>query len=195
LENPQTWEEVDIWRKAERQRLAAGRLALSVEQRASLTREIIARLNQAVEITPGRIISAYFPYRGEPDLRPWMAQISSRGARVALPIVATKNAPLTFRLWTPEARLERGVLGIPVPAGTEEVTPDVVLAPCLGFDRSCYRLGYGGGYFDRTLAAFEKRPLAIGVAFAPFQIETIFPQPHDIPMDRIVTDQGIWTPV
>jgi 5-formyltetrahydrofolate cyclo-ligase len=71
------------------------------------------------------------------------------------------------------------------------VTPDIVIAPVVGFDRACYRLGYGGGFFDRTLAAFSRRPRIIGVGYAPQEIGTIYPQAHDVPMDMIVTEAGI----
>ena len=86
--------------------------------------------------------------------------------------------------------MEPGFWNIPVPVGTPEVTPDIVLAPVVGFDPACFRLGYGGGYFDRTLAALDPHPLAIGVGLAGSRIATIYPQPHDIPMAAIVTEEG-----
>ena len=81
--------------------------------------------------------------------------------------------------------------GIPIPEKREITLPQAVLAPLVGFDRECYRLGYGGGYFDRTLAALQPRPLAIGVGFELSQLETIHPQDFDIPMDLIVTEAGL----
>ncbi|WP_239024990.1 5-formyltetrahydrofolate cyclo-ligase [Rhodoligotrophos defluvii] len=185
------WDEVDAWRKAERERMAAARLGMSVDERAALTRGIIAQLDEAAGAVPGLVISGYFPFRGEPDLRPWMVALVDRGVRVASPVVTQRHAPLSFRLWTPAAKLTRGVLGIPIPADTASVVPNVVIAPCLAFDSACYRLGYGGGYFDRTLASFREKPLAIGVAFSRFQIETIHPQPHDVPMDKVVTERAV----
>ncbi|MGA8380332.1 MAG: 5-formyltetrahydrofolate cyclo-ligase, partial [Stellaceae bacterium] len=96
--------------------------------------------------------------------------------------------PLEYRAWRPGDPLVDGVWNIPVPERRDIVVPQAVLAPLVGFDRDCYRLGYGGGYFDRTLAALAPRPWAIGVGFEASMIETIRPQAHDIPMDLIVTE-------
>ena len=71
------------------------------------------------------------------------------------------------------------------------MTPDITLAPMIGWTAACYRLGYGGGYFDRTLAALDPRPVSIGIALSEARIETIYPQPHDIPLDMVVTDAGL----
>jgi 5-formyltetrahydrofolate cyclo-ligase len=114
----------------------------------------------------GRIVSGYWPFRGEPDLREWLERLEARGAQCALPVVVEARAPLVFRIWKRGEKLERGVWDIPVPAAGEEVCPDVVIAPIVGYDRDAYRLGYGGGYFDRTLAAIRKRPLIIGVGYS-----------------------------
>jgi 5,10-methenyltetrahydrofolate synthetase len=105
--------------------------------------------------------------------------------------VVEKGRPLVFRVWRQGDKLERGVWNIPVPAEGEPVFPDIVIAPLVGFDPSNYRLGYGGGFFDRTLAAMPKKPLVIGVGYMSSALPTIYPQPHDIPMDAIVTEKGI----
>ena len=115
-----------------------------------------------------------------------MHALTERGVRVALPVVIAHGQPLEFREWRPGARLARGVWNIPYPADGAVVTPDVAVAPLVGFDRACYRLGYGGGFFDRTLASLEPRALAIGVGYPQSELATIFPQPHDVPMDWIV---------
>ena len=107
-----------------------------------------------------------------------------------MPAVVDRKGPLEYRLWRPGELLVAGVWDIPVPEKREIAVPDAVLAPLVGFDRQCYRLGYGGGYFDRTLAALAPRPLAIGVGFELSLIETIFPQVFDVPMDLIVTETG-----
>ena len=96
-----------------------------------------------------------------------------------------------YRRWRPGDPLIDGVWGIPIPQKREITLPQAVLAPLVGFDRQCYRLGYGGGYFDRTLAALTPRPVAIGVGFELSQLETIHPQDFDIPMDLIVTEAGL----
>src|SRR5690606_20723729 len=107
----------------------------------------------------------------------------------ALPVVVERNAPLEFWRWTATTELcSRGIWNIPSPVERVPVVPDVVLVPLLGFDEQCYRLGYGGGYYDRTLAALEPKPLAIGVGFEHGRLETIRPQPHDVPLDWIVTE-------
>jgi 5,10-methenyltetrahydrofolate synthetase len=139
-------------------------------------------------------VSAYWPFRGEPDLRDLMATISADGGRCALPVVVERHRPLVFRQWSPGQPLQRGVWNIPVPADGAEVIPDVVIAPVVGFDPRCYRLGYGGGFFDRTLAALPARPRVLGVGYSAAAIPTIYPQPHDIAMDLIVTEDGVTLP-
>jgi 5-formyltetrahydrofolate cyclo-ligase len=178
------------WRKAERQRLIAARLEIPAEERARKAEAIAAGLDAAIDDIAGRLVSLYWPFRGEPDLRPWAETVRSRGGRMALPVVVEKGRPLIFREWLRDGKLERGVWNIPVPAAGPEVQPDVVIAPVVGFDRRNYRLGYGGGFFDRTLAAATARPLVIGIGYASSAIPTIYPQPHDIPMDMIVTEEG-----
>jgi 5,10-methenyltetrahydrofolate synthetase len=179
--------DVARWRKAERERLLAARLALSAEFRASQTAAIAAELDLLIPTHEPHIVSVYWPIRGEPDLRTWMHARSERGTRIALPVALAHGQPLTFREWRPGARLAHGLWRIPYPAEGPEVAPTVVLAPVVGFDRQSYRLGYGGGFFDRTLAVLRPRPLVIGLGYPCSAIGTIFPQPHDIPMDRIVT--------
>jgi len=105
-------------------------------------------------------------------------------------VVVDKKGPLEYRGWRPGEPLVDGVWNIPVPEKRDIVMPMVVLAPLVGFDRAGYRLGYGGGYFDRTLGALSPRPLAIGIGFELQQMDTIYPQPFDVPMDVIVTEAG-----
>ncbi len=180
-----------IGRNAERRRLIDERLAIDARERRRRSLEIGARLHQLVGERGDRTVSGYWPFKGEPDLRPWMQIITEGGGRCALPVVAAKSAPLVFRVWQQGDRLERGVWNIPVPADGAEVVPDIVVAPLIGFDKDCYRLGYGGGYYDRTLAALSSRPLIIGVGYARATMISIRPQPHDIPMDVIVTEERI----
>jgi 5-formyltetrahydrofolate cyclo-ligase len=185
--------DVARWRKAERERLIARRLELPAETRHAQTQGIVDALDGLIAPTPGTIVSVYWPIRAEPDLRPWMHALSERGVRVALPVALALRQPLVFREWRPHARLARGLWKIPYPADGAEVVPTVVIAPLIGFDAACYRLGYGGGFFDRTLAVLNPRPAAIGVGYTDAAIATIFPQPHDIPMDRIVSGGAILT--
>jgi 5-formyltetrahydrofolate cyclo-ligase len=120
----------------------------------------------------------------------WLDGLRARGATCALPVVISSQAPLVFRRWQRGAALTPGVWKIPVPAEGEDVVPDIVIAPLVGFDPDCYRLGHGGGFFDRTLASLARRPRIVGVGYARLALRTIYPQPHDIPMDVIVTEEG-----
>jgi 5-formyltetrahydrofolate cyclo-ligase len=140
---------------------------------------------------PVRTVGVYWAFRAEFDPRLLVERLLAEGAAAALPVVVDKKGPLEYRRWRPGDPLVDGVWGIPVPERRETVVPDAVLAPLVGFDRRCYRLGYGGGYFDRTLAALRPRPLAIGVGFELSRIDTIHPQDFDVPMDLIVTEAGI----
>lgn len=192
--DPQQRADVMRWRKAERQRLIEARLALPSETRRRNSEKIAERLGREIGEVSGLTLSAYWPFRGEPDLRGLMEEVVGRGGRCALPVVIERGRPLIFRRWSPGDKLERGVWNIPVPAGGEEVVPDVVIAPVVGFDPVCFRLGYGGGFYDRTLASFHQKPRVFGVGYAQAAIPTIYPQPHDIPMDMVVMEDGVVRP-
>jgi 5,10-methenyltetrahydrofolate synthetase len=181
---------VAAWRREMRTRLIAERRAIPVAAREEMTARIARHLDTVLPEPSGRVVSLYWPFRGEPDLRGWAEGLIARGARLALPVVVETAAPLVFRHWGPGAAMTRGVWNIPVPEAGPELVPDILLAPVVGFDPGRYRLGYGGGFFDRTLAAHPGDPLAIGVGFDAQALDTIHPQPHDIPMARIVTESG-----
>jgi 5,10-methenyltetrahydrofolate synthetase len=186
---------VALWRKNERTALLKARASLSVAERIAAARAIAARLDNLLGEVAGRIVSAYWPIQSELDLRPWLRSLDERGAVAALPLVVGKAAPLRFRAWSATTRMERGFWNIMVPAEGNWVTPDILIAPVVGHDAACFRLGYGGGYFDRTLAAIGPAACAIGVGLAASRIPTIFPQPHDIPFQAIVTEAGVITPL
>lgn len=188
-------QEVDVkrWRKSERERLVAKRLALSSAVKRAHGALIAQRLKEAIGDPAGLTVSAYWPFRGEPDLRDLMQWVVSRGGRTALPVVVEKARPLIFRVWKPGDSLDRGVWNIPIPAAGPTIFPDIVISPVVGFDPNCFRLGYGGGFFDRTLAALDAKPRVLGVGYALQAVPTIFPQPHDVPMDCIVTENGVVT--
>ena len=194
--DPEQARDVARWRRAERLRLRAERQALSVDARVAVGAALSGHLRDLLADRFGdmrdRVFSAYWPIKGEPDLRPLMADLHGTGVQVALPLVEVKQAPLVFRRWTPEARMVRGDWNIPVPPPESEVvTPDVALAPLVGWDRAGYRLGYGGGYFDRTLAHLAPRPFVIGIGLQAAELATIYPQPHDVPLDAIITEEGV----
>ncbi len=190
--------DVARWRKAERVRLLAERVALPVSVRKDAAERITPHLEAVIRAQFGRIegltISAWWPIKAELNLRHWLEDLVARGATVALPVVVTPGTPLVFRPWTPDCHMVQGFWKIPVPADGPDVLPDVTLAPLVGWDAAGFRLGYGGGYFDRTLAALAPRPYAIGVGLQSAQVQTIFPQPHDIAMDAIVTEAGLRYP-
>lgn len=193
-EAPQPFDRAGVmrWRKAERERLIAARLAAAVADRRRWSGGIGKHLEEAIGEVSGLVVSAYSPFRGEPLLRDLMKRIIERGARTALPVVLARGRPLAFRVWAPGDPTRRGLWNIPEPSESAEVvTPDIVIAPVVGFDRAGFRLGYGGGFYDRTLAALAKRPRVFGIGYAHAAIETIYPQPHDIPMDTIVTENGV----
>ena len=196
--DPAQARDVARWRKAERARLLAERAALPVSARQDAAERITPRLDDLIRARFGRIegltISAWWPIKAELNLRHWLADLVGQGATVALPVVLTPAAPLVFRPWTPDCHMVHGFWKIPIPAEGPEVIPDVTLAPLVGWDAAGFRLGYGGGYFDRTLAALAPRPYAIGVGLQAARVQTIFPQPHDIAMDAIVTEAGLRHP-
>lgn len=172
-------------------RLLSARLAISAAERLERGRTIAARVLEEIGEVEGGIISAYWPFRGEPDLRPLLEEIVRRGGKTALPVVIEKGRPLEFHLWQAGELLSRGIWNIPVPARQRPCVPDMVIAPVIGYDHACYRLGYGGGFFDRTLAAMQTKPRIIGVGYCAAEIPTIYPQWHDVPMDLIVTESRV----
>lgn len=188
--------DVARWRQAERARLRSERQSLSLEARravsSALDRHLRDLLEDRFDGARSRVLSAYWPIKGEPNLRPLMGDLHAIGVRVALPVVEVKAAPLVFRHWIPEMRMIRGDWNIPVPPPEAGVlVPEIVLAPLVGWDGGGYRLGYGGGYFDRTLAALDPRPFTIGIGMQAARIPTIYPQPHDIALDIILTEAGV----
>ncbi len=180
--------EVSLWRKAKRPELIARRLALPPGERITASDHITVRLKALLAARPGRLIGMYWPFKGEYDPRPLARDLHQSGVALALPVVVGKAQPLVFRPWWPGAPMARGVWDIPVPAGGEPVQPDTLLVPLVGFDDAGYRLGYGGGFYDRTIAAMQPRPRTVGIGFACGRLPTVYPQPYDIRMDQVVTD-------
>ena len=184
--------EVRAWRVRERARLKRERQGMSSVDRAFLTAAIARNLDTVLERRPCRTLGLYWPIQGEFDLRTWAAEISARKkCGLALPVVVREQAPLEYWTWRPGDPMMRGFWGIMVPERRELAIPDVVIAPLVGIS-GLYRLGYGGGYFDRTLAAMEPKPLAIGVGPEAGRVEGYVPQAHDIAMDVIVTEAAVY---
>lgn len=178
------------WRKEQRRTLIEARQAIPVAARQAADAQLAKRLDALLGDVAGKTISLYWPFRGEPDLRRWAKACHARGAALALPAVIAKATPLEMRRWEPGDKLEKGVWSIPIPPeGAEVVAPDIVIAPVVGLDRANYRLGYGGGFFDRTLAGLRAgghTARAIGVGYEQQRMETIHPHEFDIPMDDAV---------
>ena len=192
--DPESPESIKAWKKAQRERLLRQRQAIAPADRQAWNAAINQHLQDGFARLAGRTIGIYWPYLGEFDPRHVAARLREAGARIALPQVVQKAAPLQFRLWWPGVEMAPGVYDIPVPQGTEVVTPDVLLVPPVGFDAAGYRIGYGGGFYDRTLASLAPRPLTIGVAYELCRLPSIYPQPHDLPLDHVVTQAGLFTP-
>jgi 5-formyltetrahydrofolate cyclo-ligase len=186
-----TWTEISAWRGQQRTELIERRRALPETTRRELGATIEGLIEQAFALPPDKVIAFCWPYKGEVDVRFAIRAFRTQGAMAALPAVTAKAAPLEFRSWWPGVTMKPGALAIPVPQNTPAVTPDMAIVPVVGFDPEGYRLGYGGGYFDRTLAALPRKPITVGVGFEAARLPTIHPQPHDIAMDFIVTEAGI----
>ena len=183
------WPAVRAWRKEARQKMLAARAAIAQPARAALSERLIAQLMPVLEGRP-QPISFYWPIKAEPDLRPLMRALDAADIAVCLPVAIKLGEPLRFRPWRKGCAMERGFWDIPVPATTEEVDPRTLIAPIVGFDAESYRLGYGGGFFDRTLAQYGADARAIGIGYSMFQLPTIHPQPHDVRMSAIVTERA-----
>ena len=180
------------WRRSERKRLLAERAALPPGTLDSWRRRIDGYLERSF---PGLVrcrLAFCWPIKGEYDARHLARTLRSRGALTALPVVVAPGTPLIFREWHPGVDLAKGVMNIPYPVASAQIIPQAVLLPMNGWDPQGYRLGYGGGFFDRTLASLEKRPLTIGVTYEFAKMETIHPQSWDIPMDYVVTERGVY---
>lgn len=168
--------------------MLARRAALGETEHGQLSAAIVACALAALPLP--RVAAFCWPVNHEPDVRALLAAWAASGTLAALPVVVEEGAPLTFRVWNAETPLVADRYGIPTPASGEFVTPDLILLPLNGFDSDGYRLGYGGGYFDRTLAALCPRPLAVGVGFEINRLASIAPQAHDQRLDWIITEVG-----
>ncbi len=191
---PTTDDDVSAFRRLLRGKAIGRREALTATARHALTARLEGHLKPLLDILEPATLGFCWPFRAEPDLRrlvsEWLVESPLRVA--ALPVVLDREKPLLFRAWTPEMVLVPDRHGIPHPGSGEPLVPDVVLVPLNAFDAQGYRLGYGGGYFDRTLAQLDA--VAVGVGFEFGRVPTVHPQPHDRAMDWIVTEAGAFRP-
>ena len=180
------------WRKTQRERLISERLRVTPAVLDAWRKQIDRSLERSFPGLARSRLAFCWPIKGEYDARHLAKTLRSRGALTALPVVVAPKSPLAFREWHQGIQLAVGPLDIPYPKDSAEVVPDAVLLPMNGWDSAGYRLGYGAGFFDRTLANLAKRPVVIGVTYEMAKLDTIHPQPWDIPMDFVVTERGVY---
>ena len=174
-----------------RRALRSARTEIDAATRADFDARIGARVQawwQALGLEDDAVLGVYWPLAGEPDLADCYAALAARGVRLALPVVLARDAALGFAEWTPGEAMLADAMGVAVPAARRLLAqlPQALVVPCLGFNAHGYRLGYGGGYYDRTLAA-APRPRTVGVAYACQQSE-FASAPHDVALDRVITE-------
>jgi 5,10-methenyltetrahydrofolate synthetase len=180
------------WRRAQRERLIAERAALDSVTLERWRHRIDAFLERSFPGLAGRRVAFCWPIKNEYDARHLGRTLRERGSLTALPVVVAPKQPLVFREWHPGVKLAHGALDIPYPVGSREVVPEAVLLPMNGWDPQGYRLGYGAGFFDRTLASLAARPVVIGISYEQARLPTIHPQAWDIPVDYLVTERGVY---
>lgn len=182
------------WRLCQRRRLLEERMAIPVEQREQIQKRCLGHIADYLSQCEPGIIGLYWPIKGELDCSPLAETLSSAGWILTMPVINDECRKLEFARWQPDTAMMKGTWNIPVPAEPEWLSPRHLLVPLVGFDSANYRLGYGGGYYDRTLA--DKRDLieAIGVGMDMGRFESIYPHDLDVPMHRIITETGIYEP-
>ena len=173
-------------RKLQRERALALRTGLA--DRAGKEAELRDRVAQWLASADVHAVGFYWPVRGEPDLRGTLAQWLAADPRRVAAMPRIEGEALEFHQWHPDGAMRAGEFGIPVPAHGRVVQPDCLLIPCVAFDRARFRLGYGGGFYDRTYATLVPWPLAVGIAFDDTRVDTIDPQPHDMQLDVVLTE-------
>lgn len=172
-----------------RKQLLAARRGIDAPTRAAWDRAIGARVLAWWRARRVEALGVYWPLRDEPDLHAAYAELARLGVRLLLPVVVEKHAALEFAQWRIGEAMVRDAMGVAVPAQLRmEATPPALLVPCLGFNRDGYRLGYGGGFYDRTLAR-APRPMTVGIAYACMAAD-FGGDAHDIALDQVLTEAG-----
>jgi 5-formyltetrahydrofolate cyclo-ligase len=179
--------------KAEARREAFARRKVARQALGPAPEAATAAVAEAILAAGPRIVSGYLPIRTEIDPRPAMGRLHEGGARLCVPVIEGPGRPLRFREWRPDSALEPGPFGAAVPTDGEWLTPDALIVPLLAFDRRMFRLGYGGGFYDRTLAGLrEGGPVrAIGLAYGAQEVEAVPVEATDIPLDAVATERGL----
>ena len=140
-----------------------------------------------------RSIGAYWPIKGEFDALPALYRWSEAepGRRIGLPVINRDTKQLRFHVWYPGCPMEEDAYGIPKPKDTEAFEPELLLVPCVGYGPKGLRLGYGGGFYDRTLADLRPRPFTVGVGYAHGHVPWLEGEPHDVPLDAMLVEDGV----
>jgi 5-formyltetrahydrofolate cyclo-ligase len=169
----------------------ANRAAILNSTRGDSARAVAAHFFDSVQLKPADVVAGYWRIKDEMDCQPILIRLMDSNQPVCLPVVLGDDEPLELRLWEPGTPLYEAGFGTLAPSELAPlVEPDVILMPLLGFDRRGTRLGYGGGYYDRTLTWLSKRPRLVGLAFAAQELDMIPREAHDVPLDMIVTESG-----
>ena len=150
-----------------------------------------------------QVIGAYWPIKGEFDPLPALHRWKEDGElldepqlrRIGLPVVDKVHKTLTFHAWYPGCPMEEDAYGIPKPKDTEVIVPTLLFVPCVGYGPGGFRLGYGGGFYDRTLAALRPKPFTVGLGYTNGWLSDMEPEPHDVPLDALLNDNGVVWPV
>jgi len=188
-------------KKILRQQLIADRLAMTDRAvRATMLQQVMRIWLVARTDT---VIGAYWPIKGEFDPLPALHRWKEDGElldeplrrRIGLPVIDKVTKTLTFHVWYPGCPMEEDAYGIPKPKDTDVIQPTLLFVPCVGYGPGGYRLGYGGGFYDRTLASLQPQPFTVGLGFAHGFVDDLEPEPHDIPLDAILNDHGVVWPV
>ncbi len=175
-----------------RQKMLLSRDSLNIETREKAVRAFTRNALLLPELRFARAAALYFPVKSEMDVLPLGKALRESGVKTLLPVVEQKDAPLVFKEFSDAFALEKGAFGIPVPPANAPVArPDVIIAPLSAFDRKGGRTGYGGGFYDRTLAAFETKPFYVGAAFGAQECDEIPCEKTDFTLDCIVTEKEI----
>ena len=178
-------------KKSLRRQLQAERQSLVDRHQRSVHLQEVLRVWLVTR--PEASVGAYWPIKGEFDALPalyrWSEAEPSR--RIGLPVVNRDTKQLRFHVWYPGCAMEEDAYGIPKPKDTEAFDPEMLLVPCVGYGPGGLRLGYGGGFYDRTLAVLQPRPFTVGVGYAHGFIPWLAPEPHDVPLDAVLNEDGV----
>lgn len=188
-------------KKELRRALVAERLALPDRHLRAQALQTVLRM--WLVDRPDAVIGAYWPIKGEFDALPVLHRWKEDGElmeqpqrrRIGLPVVDKLSGTLSFHAWYPGCPMQEDAYGIPKPKDTELLVPTLLLVPCVGYGTGGYRLGYGGGFYDRTLASLQPKPFTLGLGYTHGFVPDLMPQDHDVPLDAVLNDNGVVWPI